>query len=350
MLLFDLRVLCGQEKKMLEKPAIDDSEIIARVQAAFGVPVRHAAFLPLGADANAAVYCLTTADQQDYFLKLRRGANEISITLPRFLSEQGIHEVIPPIQTAAGTLCTSLSEYRATLFPFVEGQDATDLPLTDAQWRQFGAALKKVHTAVLPPSLAAAIPTETYIPKFRALVTEFMQQLAERPFTEPVAQKLVTFLHDKRDVVAQLVERTEQLAAVVQERQLPNVLCHSDIHAWNLLINQEGALYLVDWDEPILAPKERDLMFIGAGLGGIWHTRRELALFYEGYGRTEVDQDALAYYRCERIIQDIAAYCEQLFLSDEGGADREEALQNVISNFWPGSTIDIAMKSGRETL
>lgn len=335
---------------MLEKPLIGDEEIIACVEAAFGLVVDRLEFLPLGADVNTAVYRLTST-QKPYFLKLRSGAfNEVSVTLPRFLYEQGAQELIPAYATQSGSLWAELGLYRVMLFPFIEGHDAYDVPLTDAQWRQFGAALKTVHTAVLPPSLAAAIPTETYTPQFRELVKQFMQQIQERPFTEPVAQKMATFLNEKRAIVAQLVQRTEQLAEIVQKRPPPHMLCHSDIHAWNLLISQDGVLYLVDWDAPILAPKERDLMFVGAGLGGIWHTPREQTLFYEGYGPTTLDHELLSYYRCERVVQDIAAYCEQIFLSDEGGADREIALRYLSSNFVPNSIIDIAMKTGRETI
>ena len=328
---------------MLEKPAIADSEIVACVQDAFGLQVDDVSFLPLGADGNTAVYQLIAQAGKPYFLKLRSGPfKEVSVTLPHFLHKQGIQGLIPPQPTTSGALWADWDGYKVMLYPFIDGHDAYDVPLTDAQWRQFGAALQRVHTAVLPSSLAAVIPTETYTPKFRELVKKFMLDIQERPFAEPVAQKMAAFLYEKRDVVAQLVQRTEQLAKIVQERPSANVLCHSDIHAWNLLISNDGALYLVDWDDPILAPKERDLMFIGAGLGGIWHTPREKDLFYEGYGRTEVDREILAYYRCERIIQDIAAYCEQIFLSDEGGADREEAWHNVASNFSPGSTIDLA--------
>jgi thiamine kinase-like enzyme len=42
-------------------------------------------------------------------------------------------------------------------------------------------------------------------------------------------------------------------------------LCHSDIHAANLLISN-GDFFIVDWDTLIMAPKERELMFIGAGI------------------------------------------------------------------------------------
>lgn len=336
---------------MLEKPAIADATIIACVQDAFELQVDTISFLPLGADGHTAVYRLTIQAQEPYFLKLRSGPfKEISVTVPRFLHEQGIQELIPPCPTKSGALWANLGAYRVMLYPFIDGHDAYDVPLTDPQWRQFGAALQKAHTAVLPPSLAAAIPQETYAPQWRQLVAKFMQQIQTQQFAEPVAQKMAAFLNENRDVVAQLVQHTEQLAQVVQKRPQINVLCHSDIHAWNLLISPDGALYMVDWDDPILAPKERDLMFIGAGLGNIWHTLREKALFYEGYGPAEVDQSILAYYRCERIIQDIAAYCEQIFLSDEGGADREVALRQLASNFLSDGIIEIAMNTGRQTI
>jgi len=35
--------------------------------------------------------------------------------------------------------------------------------------------------------------------------------------------------------------------------------------------------------------------------------------------QTQIDSIALAYYRYERIIQDIAAYCEQILLTDSSG-------------------------------
>ena len=83
--------------------------------------------------------------------------------------------------------------------------------------------------------------------------------------------------------------------------------------------------------------------------GGQFANRRtpqeEEALFYRGYGETTIDPAALAYYRYERIVEDIAVECEQIFLSDAGGEDREQALHYLASNFLPGNTIEIAYRS-----
>ncbi len=61
--------------------------------------------------------------------------------------------------------------------------------------------------------------------------------------------------------------------------------------------------------------------------------------------RREVDQVALAYYRYERIVEDIAVFSEQIFSTNKGGRDREQSLRYLKSNFLPNNTIEIAYKS-----
>ena len=56
---------------------------------------------------------------------------------------------------------------------------------------------------------------------------------------------------------------------------------------------------------------------------------------------------ALANYHYERVIEDLVVICEQLLLTDEGSADREQAYRWFTSNFEPGQTIEIAEKTNR---
>jgi spectinomycin phosphotransferase len=86
-------------------------------------------------------------------------------------------------------------------------------------------------------------------------------------------------------------------------------------------------------------------MFIGGGIDEIWKSQRDETIFYEGYGKTQIDFPMMAYYRYERVIEDLAAYGEQLLLTDQGGADREEAYRRFTGNFEPGQTIEIAEKT-----
>ncbi|HSD85426.1 MAG TPA: phosphotransferase [Anaerolineae bacterium] len=334
---------------MLEKPDFPDESISACLQAEYGLRVAQIAFLPLGADLNTAVYRVTIDNGTLYFLKLRSGVfDENSVALPKFLSDQGITHIIAPLATSTGQLWANLGTCQAILYPFIEGRNSYEIDLSDRHWIELGAVLKRLHSLALPPALSSCLLHETYSPKWRESVKTFMARIADDSFDNPIAANTALFLKAKRAAVLDLVERTERCAQALQAYSPEFVLCHSDLHAGNILIADDGAFYLVDWDNPLLAPKERDLMYTGGGQFGATRTpAEEERLFYLGYGQTPIDQIALAYYRYERIVEDIAAYCEQIFSTNDGGADRPQALHYLRSNFEPNGTIEIAYQADK---
>lgn len=331
---------------MLERPDISDERIAACLNHAYGLSVVRAAFLRLGADRDSAAFRIQADGEQAYFLKLRRGAfDEISVVLPKFLSEKGIAEVMTPLATRTGRLWTSLDGFRLILYPFVEGHNGYQVDLSNRHWLNLGTALKGIHTAKVPPALIGRIRQEIWSPQWRRTVERFVERVEYDVFDDPVAAELAAFMNSRRDEVLNLVERAEWLARALQTQSHEIVLCHSDVHAGNVLIDVNDALYIVDWDNPILAPKERDLMFVGGGQMGAGRTpQQEETLFYRGYGQTQIDPIALAYYRYERIIEDIAVFCERVF-AGEGGEDREQCLRYLASNFLPNGALEIAYKS-----
>lgn len=332
---------------MLEKPTnVQDEQIIACLREAYGLAIAGITFLPLGADAYAAVYRATTTDGTPYFVKLkRRNFDPISVEVPKFLADSGIPQIIAPIATASGALSARLGEYDVILYPFIEGQNGWNVPLSDSQWKIYAQTLKHIHSLKLPRVLGDRIPRETYSPYWRERVREFQAQAETIVFADPVAAAMANFLNKKRQDISYLVQRAEDLGKVLENQATHDVLCHSDIHLGNLLINDE-TFYIVDWDQPILAPKERDLMFIGGGIGnGRYSPEQEEALFYPGYGQTDIDPVALAYFRYERIVQDFAAYSEEILLTDGDSEDRPEGLRRVMSQFQPNAVIDMAYRA-----
>jgi spectinomycin phosphotransferase len=337
---------------MLEKPKLNDEEIISCLQNDFGLGINNITFLPLGADLNTAVYRVTAKNGKDYFLKLRSGEfNEAAVAVPYYLSNQGMKQVIPPLNTRHGQLWANLPPYRAILYPFVEGHHGYEGKMSTQQWIEFGAALKKFHATVFPKEITRGVPREKFSPRWRDTVKLFLKRIEQETFEEPVASEMAAFLKSKSRETLELVERSERMAQILQMQPPDFILCHADIHGWNLLIDNAGALYMVDWDTLIFAPRERDLMFIGGALGNSGYTpQEEETLFYQGYGQTNINQTAIAYYRYERIVEDIAVFCEQIFLSNEGGEDRKQALDYLQSNFLPDGTIARAYHSDKSLI
>ncbi len=330
---------------MLEKPDIQDDGIISHLGNEYSLQITELTFLPIGADLGTAVYRVVTDNGMAYFLKLRKGFDEIIVTVPLFLKSGGIQEIIVPFETKLKQSWADFGEYKMILYPFIEGKNGFEMELTDHHKRSLGAALNRIHSAQVPPALKQLIPQEIYSPKWRKSLKSFQEQVENKTFEDLPAAKLAEYMKLKRNEIIHLIGCAEQLALELQSKPLELVLCHSDIHGGNILISKDNHLYIVDWDNPILAPKERDLMFIGGGIDEIWKSKREETVFYEGYGKTEINFSALAYYRYERIIEDLAAICEQLLLTDEGGTDREQGYGWFISNFEVGQTIEIAEKA-----
>ncbi len=332
---------------MLEKPDLADEKIVAFLKVEYGLIITQVEFLPIGADQYTAVYRLIAEDGRSYFFKLRCGYfDAVSVILPRFLSDQGIAQVIPPLPTRTGQGWARLEAYTSILYPYITGQDGYTVRLTGAQWREFGAALKQIHTVAVPTEIRQQIRRENYSPAGREMVKTVLEQIRDTVFEDPEANDLAKFLNTKRNETLELVSRAEQLAFALQSEAQEFVVCHSDLHAGNLLMIPDEQLYIVDWDDPILAPKERDLMYIGGAQGFIGYTdEEEKTLFYQGYGETDIDPTALAYYRYERIVQDIAVTARQILFSTEGGANRGQFLYYLKSNYQAGNTIENAYRT-----
>ena len=334
---------------MLVKPDFPDEKIVACLQADYGLTIVQVIFLPLGGDLSTAVYRATADDQTPYFCKLKRGTfDQTSVELPKYLSDQGITPIIPPLVTQTGQLHTELAEFNLILYPFVEGREGYEVELSEHQWAEFGTALQQIHTTRIPPTIIPHIQKESFSSYWRERCLDIIKRLEEETFDDPIIVAMSTFLQDKHSLIQEAVARAEQLAQTLASQSMEFVLCHSDIHPGNLLLDAAGALFIVDWDYPMLAPKERDLMFIGGGQGFMpYIAEQEELLFYRGYGQTQLDQMALTYYRYERGITDISVEAGRILSDTLNSQDRAQALEILHYYFLPGCTLEMALKADK---
>lgn len=327
---------------MIEHP-MTNQRIIDCLNTDYGIKVTKLTFLPIGADMNASVYKAEGHDKS-YFIKLKRGHHhDISATIIGLLHDAGIQHIIPPIKTHDGQATRHIDDFTLIVSPFIEGQDGFSRDLTNDQWITLGKAMRQIHEIEVPPSVERLIRRETYSPKWRKIVRSLYVHIESKPSTDAISLEFMMFMKSHAAIIHRLVERAEQLSKQIQD-QLPEfVLCHSDIHGGNVLIDGNDFIYMVDWDDPIMAPKERDLMFIGAGIANVWNRTHEENLFYQGYGKAEINMPILAYYRHERIVEDIAVYGQHLLLTRD--QSRVESYEHFISQFEPQGVVEIAFKT-----
>ena len=331
---------------MLIKLPLADQRIIDCLHTDYGIEVATLTFLSLGADANASVYKAEAHNQLSYFVKLKRGHHhDIGIAVVGLLHDVGIQQIILPVKTTHSHATQLIDDFTLIVYPFIEGQNGFNRTLTDEQWLTLGKTLRQVHEIDVPSSIQHRVRRETYSSKWREAVRSLYIHIEAEPNGDEIALKLWEFMKKNARAIHRLVDRAEHLAEVLQSKSPKFVLCHSDIHGGNVLMDGNDIIYMVDWDDPIMAPKERDLMFIGGGVANVWNKPHEEKYFYKGYGKTEVNSTILAYYRHERIVEDIALYGQDLFLTTAGGEDRLQSYKHFIAMFEPRGVVDIAFKT-----
>ncbi|MFN8636803.1 MAG: phosphotransferase [Chloroflexota bacterium] len=337
---------------MLEPPAdLSNETLVACLQDRYALTISAIEHLPLGHDSAAWVYRVEARDGAAYFLKLRlRVTNEAGLLVPRYLQDHGVRHVVAPLLTVDGVLWTRAGAYAVLLYPFVEGRTGMRQGMTDAQWVEYGRLLRQIHETVVRPAvtpeLAWRLGRDTFRPDGADQVQRLDAEIGERTYADPLHAELARSWCSRRAQIRTVHERARQLGSQLAALRPPLVLCHADIHTNNVLVDPTGQLWIADWDETILAPRERDLMFAIGGISSRHVTPHQEVLFLEGYGPVEVNPLALAYYRCAWAVSDIGAYGEQVMARpDLGPATRQECVERFESLFEPGSIVDIALGS-----
>lgn len=303
---------------MYEKLSISDDQLRSCLQEQYGLTLITLEFLPLGLDSRAGVYRLVSMDGIAYLLKVRSGSlYEPGCLVARYLSDQGIHSVVAPVLTRSRALWTQVEDWTVCLYPFIDG-DTNWTGMTDEHWQQVGAIFKRVHQITLPFDGFKSLRKETldptqYASQVRDIECQYIDKYRDSSIS---AQALSTSWMTHQSTIHTVVAALEKLAPMLQRQAGPFVLCHADLHPANLLRNQAGQVFVIDWDEVMLAPKERDFIYAITD-----QTQPSSSPFFHGYGQVEIDWIALTYYRWERIIQDLIVCAQNVLLRDDLGAE-----------------------------
>jgi spectinomycin phosphotransferase len=332
---------------MIEKPHLRDETIISALKEHYFIPVVGIEFLPVGNDASAWAYRVNAENQKSYFLKIRQKvSNQAGFLVPRFLQDHGISQALAPLPTEEQELWISVEGFFFILYPFVTGKEAMEVGMTDSHWKEFGSVLKRIHDIKLPSDVSQNVRQETFIPKWSRLAREFHQQVNAQDFDDPYRREMATFWKEHNETIRMVLERTELVGKQLQQVDFEFVLCHADIHTANILLTQDQEMFIVDWDDTLFAPKERDLMFV---LGEDVVQTREEQMFFEGYGNATINKLVLAYYRYEWCVQEIGDFGKRVFLTtDIGESTKQDAVEGFIQLFSQGDVIEAALHTPLE--
>ncbi|GHO99694.1 spectinomycin phosphotransferase [Reticulibacter mediterranei] len=327
---------------MREKPNIAEEQLLTHLEEEYHLSVLNLEFLPLGLDTNAGTYRVVTGQGTAYFLKAKQVTSfyEPTCIVPRYLCDQGIAAVVAPIPTQQQTLWTQFGNWRIMLYPFIDGETSWQPGLNDEQWHAVGAAFKRIHEATLPPEGFPSLRIERFDPgEYSRWIESFEAlQLASHDGSS-VERDLRACWIEHQSTIHTLLSLMEKLARSLTTHTGPRVICHADLHPGNILRTPSNDVFVIDWDDVMLAPKERDFLFVNTN-GSPGQTPSP---FFQGYGTSEIDWAALTYYRSERVITDLIACAQDvLFRDDLEEATKAEAVELFRDIFGENGEVEMA--------
>ncbi|MCO7457289.1 aminoglycoside phosphotransferase family protein [Stenotrophomonas maltophilia] len=315
------------------------------LQQSYGITPTAVVPRPVGADANASVYRVDARHGQ-WWLKCRtyQVAPAVWDSLHWMRGTLGIDEIVAPWPALTGGASVQRWGLQFTLFPYVEGQSGFEAALSRTQWKRLGEVLRRLHGAQLPAELQQALPIVRLETAALETVGQWLAGEGLAAAKDGLGRAFVSVWDQQHARIAALHAQARELLAALQDAPVDLHLCHTDLHAGNLLMGNDGGLHLIDWDGLSLAPRERDLMFIGAAVGGRWGRENPLG-FEAGYGSDRGDPRWIAWYRHWRILQDLIEFQQVLLGSD--GEDRSpqlrrQSLHYLGEQFAPGNVFDAA--------
>ncbi|HJT55623.1 MAG TPA: aminoglycoside phosphotransferase family protein [Ktedonobacteraceae bacterium] len=332
---------------MREQPKISEQSLRACLQDHYDLYPVILEFLPVGLDYQAGVYRMVSEQGTASLLKVTsRPLYEPQCLVPRYLHDQGSTSVVAPLPTRNNALWTKLEDWTVIVYPFIDG-DTSWTGMTDEQWRETGTIFQRIHSVMLPPVGFESLRKETFDPvEYTRWVRAFEAQHLRTPDRGSASERALRscwIVH--QPTISAVVAALEKLAEILQSRTLPYVICHADLHPANLLRDSAGHVFVIDWDEVMLAPKERDFLFVQESSADS-EALPGTPAFFSGYGQVEIDWIALTYYRYERVIQDLIACAQEVFFRDDLGegtkVDSVQLFQAILAH---GGEIDAASQA-----
>lgn len=328
---------------------VDDEQLCHWVRADFGLDLTVVETVNLDPDQPAQLWRGQTAEGPAYAVKLSGGGSAAGLVVSEQLTAAGLPGIPGPVRTRDGRRWSERGGHRLCVMPWVGDGHAWTTGLTTGQWREYGELVARVHAMPVTPPVAEELPHETYRPdRMIAAVDELGERIRACRDPDPLVRALAGEWSAAAEHLTTVRERADELGRELRARPTPGVICHADPHLGNVVIGADGQIWLIDWDDAVLAPRERDLMFVLDGLFANQVTAPQREWFFNGYGRVAVDTARLAYYRCTRALEDLTFVAHVLDVDRHAERERARSVEIVRSVLGPTGLVGLALASLRE--
>lgn len=204
-----------------------------------------------------------------------------------------------PVLTRSGQYKVEDDRWILVAFPMINGATLKNNRLTEEQIRQLAWALAELHSHGGEISGSAQFIQEDFSLPFADMLKAFLDRRDKESGVQRILRPFESSLRGGP-------ERLGMLAKTLKSSHGNRVLCHTDIHGWNLMWTDK--IILVDWEGLRLAPAEADLFVFTEGFFFDYAAGEFMSACQKRRKEYKVNEDALAFYRLRRRMEDISEF------------------------------------------
>lgn len=274
-----------------------------------------------GTDTSAVVWRMVDDTGTAWAAKWTTRPTRTGTRLVASMAAAGLESTPPARPTEDGRRRSRRAGGKLALTRWSGGEDAATVGLDLEGWLAYGALLADVHAHAFPLPARKQGARRGIRRRRRRYRAEI--RAVDAAATDPAATSdpVLDLWWDARPRVDLLLRGT----ALVPGSPADAVPCHGDPHLGNVLVEGDGALRLVDWDEAVVGPRELDLHLVEFSVLFDPATPEQLGAFRQGYGPATVDERRMVRFACVRALEDLTSTMTAALAST--GEDREEALR-----------------------
>ncbi len=310
---------------MINEPDIDKDNLKSLLEEKYGLKVSHLVFQPKGEVSWS--YIVHCEDATKYFFKIHK-TQGLSLSRLELLynlhSESGIQNISYPLKTKAGELEIKVNGSQSVLFNYIDGKTSGEQDLSQKDLENLGELLGKIHHS--KESIGEFTIKEEFKSPFKEGINKIYENINTLEDLNEVQQETRNIYLDYKAIFLNELNELENTAKDLTSQDIEFVNCHGEPSPDNIMISESGKIYLIDWDAPIFAPKEKDLMFFTDRLEPVM----------SGYGTISKDiqlnQDALKYYRHLWNTQEIEDWGTRIFF-EEHTLNEQQYHLNQLNDF-----------------
>lgn len=315
---------------MKVEPVIDKVTLVKTICREYGLSIEKLSFVPTG--WTAYCYAAECADGERYFLKLTSdsglvpfAASDRDFYLPlthQLCTKRILPNIACPVRAIDGRFTVRCGHYVLILFHFIEGRPVGFGRLPDDMLAQLARMVGILHASTPQITLANPLLEKFDIACEDALMNSLDTLEGITSADRFGKQELRKLLLSRKEELLRHLDRLKELRTLAQAADKEMVVCHTDLHGGNLMVGDGEQLYILDWENAMIAPPEHDLFFF-AGYDTFWDLL--LPNYEREFGPASLDSDVFGFYYYRRNLEDLTDWVVRILhynTSDE--QDRED--------------------------